>query len=136
MGRPKGSRNKPKVPLPLESPKPAPAVSTPMSTPPVAWTKEDWQKNPTVQHMLKSLLDDPILRMAFQSLLVQALPAARAAVYPNVSAEALAQHDAFKLHNRSGFVGFYRSLHNLALLKGEPEPTAGWGTAELVEEDE
>ena len=136
MGRPKGSKNKPKFPPPIEPPKVEEPKPTPISIPPVAWTPDDWKANPAVQQLLKNILDDPVFRMACQSLLVTALPCAKPVVAPNVDAAALAYHDSMKLHNRSGFVGFFRALHKLVQLKGAPTPKTGWGEAELIPEDE
>jgi hypothetical protein len=136
MGRPKGSKNKPKLPEPMQDPVPDAIPPTAISVPPAAWSIDDWKNNVGIQHQLQVLLDDPIMRMAFHSLLVQGLPCSRAAVVPGVSAEAMTLYDSQRLHNRSGFTGFYKALHNLARLKNAPEPKAGWGTKELLEEDE
>ena len=136
MGRPKGSKNKPKIPAPLIAPVAEEPKPTPLSVPPAAWTVDDWKKNPGIQARLQQMLDDPIMRMAFHSLLVTAVPCSRAVIVPGVDAAAMTLLDSQRMHNRSGFVGFYKALHNLARRKDEPEPTAGWGVKPLMEEDE
>ena len=137
MGRPLGSKNKPKIPPPIVVEQPAaPPVVPPISIPPVAWTRDQWEASPSVQAQLQRYLDDPIMRMAFQSLLVTALPCSKATVVPGVSADAITLHDSQRLHNRSGFVGFYKALHNLARFKETPPPKGGWGIQNLLEEDE
>src|ERR1039458_5820358 len=91
MARPKGSRNKPKLPPPIAAPIAAPVADdpqpTPISVPPAAWSVDNWRANPGLQIQLQQLLDTPILRMAFQSLLVTGLPSSRAGVVPGVTAD-------------------------------------------------
>jgi hypothetical protein len=134
MARPKGAKNKPKLLAPIQVPEPAVPQPTSISVPPVAWSLENWRSRPDVQSQLQQLLDNNILRLAFQSLLVAGLPSSRAAIVPGVSAEAMTLLDSQRLHNRSGYIGFYRALHSLARLKNAPEPKAGWGVAPLLDD--
>jgi hypothetical protein len=53
---------------------------------------------------------------------------------PGVTADAMTLLDSQRLHNRSGFVGFYKALHSLARLKNAPEPKVGWGVADLLDD--
>jgi hypothetical protein len=136
MARPKGAKNKPKLLAPIQVPVLEAPRPTPISVPPAAWSVDEWRGNPAVQNQLQQMLDTSIMRMAFQSLLITGLPSSRAAIVPGVSAEAMTLLDSQRLHNRTGFVGFYKALHSLARLKNAPEPKTGWGAADLLPDDD
>ncbi len=75
------------------------------------------------------MLQNPLLKMAFQTLMVTAMPSAApvTTLVPGVSAEAMALVDSNRYHHRSGFTAFYKALHNLARLADVKKQGAEWG---------
>lgn len=113
---------------------PAPAL-TPRPVPPVALTPEQWKQRPDLQVQLGEMLNNPVMRMAFQTLLVTAMPnsSPNRELVAGVSAEAMMLADSNRYHNRSGFAQFHRGLLNLARSAKIKLEGREWG--ELLPED-
>ncbi len=114
---------------PLSAPLPPPEPPVRPQLPPHAFTVSQWKKNPVLQHELQIILDQPVLRMAFQTLMLAALPGAMPVteLVPGVSAEAMALADSNRYHHRSGMSFLHRALQGLARSKNVVETQAPWG---------
>lgn len=111
------------------------SAATP-SLPVHAFTFKQWQENASLQIKLQAVLDDPVLKMAFQTLLLAAMPSASPVtqLIPGISADAMALTDSNRYHHRSGMTHMHRALHSLARAKSATKHGAEWG--ELLPEDE
>lgn len=111
------------------------SAATP-SLPVHAFTFKQWQENASLQIKLQAVLDDPVLRLAFQTLLLAAMPNASPVtqLIPGISADAMALSDSNRYHHRSGMSHMYRALHALARPKSAIKRGAEFG--ELLPEDE
>lgn len=95
-----------------------------------------WQEMPHLQKQLRELLDNPVFKLAVQTLLYTAMPNASPVIQlvPGISAEAMVYADSARYHNRSGFAQFQRALVGLTRLKNKKKVGADFG--ELLPESE
>lgn len=96
---------------------------------PHAFTVKQWHETPELQRQLQAALDLPIVKMAFQTILMTAMPSAAVItqLVPGVSAEAMAYADAQRYHHRSGMTQTYRALRSLARAPKAKPKGAEWG---------
>jgi|ERR1043166_1871130 hypothetical protein len=127
----RNTKKTPTEPLP-ETP------AAPLPQPVHYWSVEQWKKNPVAQQHLQKLLDDPMMRMAFQTLLQMTMPKSMPGkeLVPGVSAEALMLQDNNKFHHRCGMTAMYRLLHGLARPAGDKDTKRQLPWGELQPEDE
>jgi hypothetical protein len=85
---------------------------------------------------LAALLANPVMKMAWQTILFAAMPSAAPVeqLVPGVTAEQMALADSMRYRHRSGMTHTYRAIHKLAAGENKPLPQAPWG--ELLVEDE
>lgn len=107
-------------------------VPAPMHT----LTSAQWGQNPSLQRELAALLEQPAFKLACQTILLSAIPAAQPVgqLQPGVSADALALLDSNRYHHRSGMTHFYRAIHALSRTAGVAKKYAEWG--ELLETED
>lgn len=117
-------------------PKKTTPAGEPEKTKAVVYTFKDWQNNGALQAELRALLDHPVLKHAFQTILHAAMPSAPpvSPIMPGISAEAIALTNNNRYMHRSGMTHVYRIMHALARPKTTAKAGSEWG--ELIPEDE